>query len=68
MRTTIIQRRRMAIEEQIEGLYTKLKELQKECRHRKVIKEAHSDTGNWCKADDSYWYTFDCPECGKHWT
>jgi hypothetical protein len=68
MRTTIIQRQREGIEADIASLHEELKALQKKCKHRKVVKVPHADTGNWDKSDDRYWYTFDCPECGKHWT
>jgi hypothetical protein len=67
MRTTKIQRERQTIEAQINELNAKLQLLRETCKHKKAIKVAHGDTGNWCKADDSYWYSFDCPECGKHW-
>jgi hypothetical protein len=42
-------------------------ELQLECKHPFATKTAKADTGNWCKADDSYWYEFKCPDCGKFW-
>ena len=32
------------------------------------VKVVHkSDTGNWCKSDDSYWIDCDCSICGRHW-
>ena len=26
-----------------------------------------SDTGNWCRQDDEYWYEHACDICGKRW-
>lgn len=37
------------------------------CEHKYVKIEAHSDTGNWCKSDDSYWYSIECKCCDKRW-
>jgi hypothetical protein len=45
-----------------------LNHLQESCTHEGAAKVAKSDTGNYCKQDDSYWYDFDCPVCGKRWT
>ena len=42
--------------------------LQNECEHPNVTKTAKADTGNFCPQDDSYWYEFRCPDCGKFWT
>ena len=65
-----ILKRRLAIEKKIKGLEIELRQLQKECKHPKetLKKEPHGDTGNWCPQDDSWWYTFDCGICDKHWT
>lgn len=46
----------------------KLTAIQDACTHKGAVKVAGANTGNWCKQDDSYWYDFDCPVCGKHWT
>lgn len=67
------------VQRDIRRLYQRLKsekeeisnqiiELQTQCKHSFATKVAKSDTGNWCKADDRYWYEFDCPDCGKRWT
>jgi hypothetical protein len=59
---------RERLEKVLNDTYVELRELQKGCKHKHVVKTARSDTGNWCPSDDSYWYTFECPECGKYWT
>lgn len=43
-------------------------EFQENCPHTFVKVKAESDTGNWCKSDDSYWYSIECKCCSKHWT
>ncbi len=53
---------------EIAELYNQLYAHQAKCKHTKVIKVANSDTGNWCPADDSYWYDCACPTCLKSWT
>lgn len=52
----------------IAQLEQKLYDLRKECTHPRVVKKGCSDTGNWCKGDDRYWYDFTCPDCGERWT
>lgn len=42
--------------------------LQHSCSHINTTKVAKSDTGNYCKADDAYWYECKCRICGKYWT
>jgi len=42
--------------------------LQAECTHEGAEKTYRGDTGNWCRADDSYWIEFRCPHCSKFWT
>lgn len=58
---------RYRIEQKIKKYTDALKELQGNCAHFSAEKTAKSDTGNWCKQDDSYWYECFCPECGKRW-
>ena len=45
-----------------------LKYLQQECSHLRAVSVPRADTGNYCKADDRYWYEHSCPDCGKKWT
>ena len=45
----------------------RLSEFQENCQHTNVVKTPKSDTGNWDKYSDSYWYEFKCPDCGKFW-
>lgn len=52
----------------IAQLEQKLFELRKECTHPRAAKKGNSNTGNWCKGDDRYWYDFTCPDCGARWT
>lgn len=63
----VIKETREDIETRIETLKNGLKTLQNYCHHPYVIKTSKSDTGNWCKTDDSYWTEFKCPDCGKFW-
>lgn len=44
-----------------------IEELRNECEHIEAIACFKSDTGNWCKADDSYWIEVDCPCCGMRY-
>jgi len=62
-----IQRRRHTINKRMDKLYDELTALQESCPHENVDKEYQSDTGNWCKADDSYWIDFKCQDCDKRW-
>jgi hypothetical protein len=56
------------LENKIFKLYSQIDEIQRACPHTNASKEGFSDTGNWCKADDCYWWEFRCPDCGKIWT
>lgn len=59
----------------IEHIYAEIERLQNEvlrqqglCSHRNLKRTPRSDTGNWCKSDDCYWYEFHCQDCDKFWT
>lgn len=41
--------------------------IQDNCTHDNVVKIARSDTGNYCKADDYYWYDCKCQDCLYTW-
>lgn len=45
----------------------RLKDARAACTHPNATKTHHANTGNWCPQDDSYWTTFNCPDCGKIW-
>lgn len=49
-------------------LNVRLSIIQNRCTHPFVIKVAESDTGNYDKTQDAFWYKCECPDCGKHWT
>ena len=55
---------------EIQKLNDELKSIQEECSHPKacLTKEYGSDTGIWCRYDDSYWTNFHCNLCDKRWT
>lgn len=55
---------------EIDAIQEKIKQIQAKCSHptEAVVKVAKSDTGNWCKADDAYWYDCKCELCEKRWT
>ncbi|QBQ74740.1 hypothetical protein BcepSauron_360 [Burkholderia phage BcepSauron] len=57
-----------SIQRSLARLSEKLKLLRDACPHLNVQKKARSDTGNWSRSDDRYWYDCTCPACGKHWT
>lgn len=44
-----------------------IKELQSICTHEGANIKFESDTGNYCKSDDSYWINWHCPCCSKGW-
>ncbi len=56
------------LKEQIRELHTAIELLQTNCKHPDLEKVAKSNTGNWCKQDDYYWFEFYCPTCTKRWT
>jgi hypothetical protein len=53
--------------EEMEAAQRGLERVQSQCKHPYASKVARSDTGNWDKSDDSYWYDCVCPDCGKKW-
>ena len=59
------ERERIELEEK--KIQTRKLNLQTGCEHPSAIKIPKADTGNWCKADDSYWYECSCPDCGRRW-
>jgi transposase-like protein len=65
---SMIASQRKQLEAKIAGLNQQLKALQTTCPHTNATKTPKSDTGNWCKADDAYWYEYKCPDCGRFWT
>jgi hypothetical protein len=62
-----IQKQRDKIKAKINEWTVKLRELEQACPHTNVSRKAKADTGNWCPSDDTYWYEFKCPDCGKFW-
>lgn len=56
------------IDKAVADLLEKKKNIQEKCPHTSAIKTANSDTGNWCRGDDRYWYDCYCPRCDKRWT
>lgn len=58
---------RARIDLELEKLHAEKEELQKTCPHTNATKKGNSSTGSWDR-DDSYWWEFDCPDCGKRWT
>ncbi len=58
------------LKKEIKVLQDKITSIQEECSHPEaaVTRVAEADTGNWCKADDSYWYVCVCALCEKRWT
>lgn len=54
--------------EELKIIQGKIQVIQDNCAHSNVKKVAKSDTGNWDKSQDSYWFECSCPDCGKYWT
>lgn len=59
------------IKEKIQKLDASILKLQKKkiaiqdsCPHEYLKGEYHSNTGNFCKDDDSYWWEGHCLDCG----
>lgn len=46
----------------------RIQAIQDACAHPNYEKTAKSDTGNWCRGDDRYWYELKCSTCLKQWT
>ena len=44
-----------------------LRELQDECEHTFATREPHASTGHYDPSCDTWWYDFDCEDCGKRW-
>lgn len=63
-----INRQRESITRKLKKLNSNLNDLQQKCAHPRATKKGNSDTGNWCKSDDCYWYDFSCPDCGLKWS
>ncbi len=43
------------------------RELQKKCKHINLTKIPGANIGNYDPSADSYWYDFECYDCGKKW-
>jgi len=41
--------------------------IEADCPHETLTYKYQGDTGNWCKADDSYWIDWKCDDCDKRW-
>jgi len=55
------------LQSQLTRLYNAVTKLQTDCTHPNAVETPKSDTGNWCRGDDSYWYEYECPDCHKRW-
>lgn len=47
--------------------YDAIRDLKETCPHNDVERVSKSDTGNWCRDDDSYWTACKCKVCGNSW-
>lgn len=50
-------------EQALSELYT----FQDTCEHERVKIKANSDTGNYDRSQDSYWFEVECKCCEKRW-
>jgi len=62
------------IREQLDALRVKQREIfneicdiQELCSHNHMTIETKSDTGNYDRSDDCYWFNANCRACGKSW-
>lgn len=62
-----IKRRHQMIKANMLKWRNKEKELQESCSHPNLVSKGHSDTGNWDRSQDSFWYQHNCPDCEKAW-
>lgn len=51
----------------IEAGRKELNALQEMCPHQDHQRTPRSDTGNWDRSQDEYWYDCRCDYCGKIW-
>lgn len=63
----IKKKRVKVLQEQIAKRVAEIRHLQANCEHPHATKIAKSDTGNYDKSDDSYWYKCKCPDCLQEW-
>jgi hypothetical protein len=54
---------------QREAIDTQIKNIQEACSHPDpaLKKNPRSDTGNWDRSQDSYWFECHCTLCDKKW-
>jgi len=57
-----------SIDRREEKLAKELAKLQAACQHPNVTKKYEGNTGNYDPTADSYWITFNCPDCRKRWS
>lgn len=50
-----------------ERLVDEVKSIQQTCTHDNKEGKYKSNTGNWCRDDDSYWIDAHCLDCDKIW-
>lgn len=48
-------------------MHAQIAEERKKCQHMNLTIKPGADTGNYCKADDSYWIDIKCHDCGRTW-
>lgn len=56
------------LKKQSAAIYAQMQQLRDNCNHNHMTVSAHSDTGNYCRSDDSYWYEGTCRACGEHFS
>jgi hypothetical protein len=68
-KTTVgkIRRDRELIQENLIRYKALLELLQKECKHSSLSRIPKSDTGNYDRSGDRYWFEYNCSDCGKSW-
>lgn len=47
-----------------DAIQSQIDRIRLSCKHPNIEFENKSNTGNWCDADDSYWISIDCLDCG----
>lgn len=58
------------LRKKIDDLQTQIDRIQEQCSHpdAAVTRVAKSDTGNYDRTQDAYWYECECKLCEKRWT
>lgn len=63
-----VKNRKISLDKRLDKVLLEISQLQEDCQHENAKHTNRSDTGNYCKADDSFWIEHKCSNCDKFWT